>query len=367
VGRAADGTLAAAAFHRELEHFLAERVFSDWSAVKVTSLTRATGGLSWETHVADVVDPQRAATVRRVVVKRPPLDGPLAPYDLQREGVLLGALIDSQVPVARLLAYTAEPELCGRQVEVSEFVDGQIPELRVIEAWDAWRDERRRHGVTEALMRVLAELQAFEWRTPEVSAVLDGHLAPAEHVAVSVDRLMRRIDDNVASGWAASPVLRDASRWLAGNVPPLGTSRVVVVHGDFRIGNVIWQDDEVVALLDWERAGLGHPMADLGFFCMPMARRRSPKLMGMLAPARELLDLYEGATGQAADLRALHFYLVYWQFVELAQVSNAIPYGIDRAPDDDLTGLTSYPLLSSGAVDLIELIDRFEDGDHELR
>ena len=178
MGRTAGDEQGPDGFRHALEGFLAERLFRDWSSVEIVSITRSLGGLSWETHVVDAVDPARAGVGRRVVVKRPPLDGPLAPYDLKREGVLLDALLDSQVPVARLLEYSAEPELCGRQVEVSEFVEGDIPELGLIEQWEAWRDERRRRAVTEALIGVLAALQDFDWRTPALPAVLDGRARP---------------------------------------------------------------------------------------------------------------------------------------------------------------------------------------------
>jgi hypothetical protein len=88
--------------------------------------------------------------------------------------------------------------------------------------------------------------------------------------------------------------------------------------------------------------------------------------MGMLLSVDELTDGYEKATHRSVDLRRLHYYLIYWQFVEVAQVLNAIVYLIERAPSTDMTSLNSYSLISSGTLDLVGLIERFEDGDHAL-
>ena len=216
------------------------------------------------------------------------------------------------------------------------------------------------------MLEVLAQVQAFDWRQPQVEAVLAGGRSVVDHVGTVIDRLMDKVDANFARRWAPDPLVRDVWLWLHDNIPAIDDRELVVVHGDFRIGNFIWKGDEVAALLDWERATLGDPMHDLGFFCMPMARQRHPELMGMLLSVDQLVDGYEKATDRAVDLRRLHYYLIYWQFVEVAQVLNAIVYLIERAPPNDMTSLNSYSLISSGTIDLVDLIERFEDGDHAL-
>jgi aminoglycoside phosphotransferase (APT) family kinase protein len=354
-------------FRHGLARYLAADVFPAWSGVDVVDMVRATGGLSWETFLVVVEDPARPDCRRRLVVKRPPLEGPLAPYDLTKQGVLVQALWAGRVPVAEVLGFTPEPVVAGRQVEVQSFVDGEIPDLRTIENWPAWQDTRRRDRVGGRVMELLAAVQSFDWRTPAVVNVLGGDRTVEDQVHAVVDRLMAKVDASVVPKWGASPVVRDGWLWLRDNVPALEPDDMVLVHGDFRVGNLVWRDDEIVALLDWERSTLGDPLHDLGFFCMPMARQRDPALMGMLLPVDDLTRHYQRATGRSLNLRRLHYYQVYWQYVELAQTLNAIAYLVDRAPVDDLTSLTSFPLLSTGAVDLVDLIERFEDGDHDLR
>ncbi len=286
-GSGAESGGGADELRRGLARYLAAEVFPAWSGVDVVDMVRATGGLSWETFLVVVEDPARPACRRRLVVKRPPLEGPLAPYDLTKQGVLVQALWADRVPVAEVLAFTPAPLVAGRPVEVLSFVDGEIPDLRTIEDWPAWQDPRRRDRVGGRVMELLATVQAFDWRTPAVFDVLGGDRTVEDRVHAVLDRLMAKVDASVAPRWGASPVVRDAWLWLRDNVPALEPDDVVLVHGDFRVGNLVWRDDEVAALLDWERATLGDPLHDLGFFCMPMARRRDPTLMGMLLPADE--------------------------------------------------------------------------------
>jgi hypothetical protein len=107
-------------------------------------------------------------------------------------------------------------------------------------------------------------------------------------------------------------------------------------------------------------------MVDLGFFCMPLARQRQPELMGMLLTFEEMCDAYRAATGRAVDMRRLHYYVAYWQFVELAQVTRSLVFSTEEAPRGEVRHVTSYPLLSIAAGHLLELINRYEAGLHSL-
>jgi aminoglycoside phosphotransferase (APT) family kinase protein len=85
---------------------------------------------------------------------------------------------------------------------------------------------------------------------------------------------------------------------------------VALVHGDFRIDNLMWAKDapRVLAVMDWELATLGHPLADVGYFCMALRLPRNPALPGLagmdraalgIPSERELLARYATTTGRA--------------------------------------------------------------------
>ena len=97
------------------------------------------------------------------------------------------------------------------------------------------------------------------------------------------------------------PTFELAFRWLDANRPPsVGT---VVVHGDFRLGNVIVDDDGLRAVLDWELVHLGDPMEDLGWLCVKAWRFGSPKPVAGVAGYEELFAAYEAAGGGAGRRR----------------------------------------------------------------
>jgi aminoglycoside phosphotransferase (APT) family kinase protein len=343
-----------------LRAFLAAEVLPEWPSVRVGPVDRATGGLSWETFVVEATDGE--ARHERLVVKRAPTNGPLAPYDVRREVVVQQALASRGVPVADVLAHTTDPDVLGAPFSVMRFVEGDIPGLRTIERWPLWVDAGARARVGVELVDVLAAVQRVDWRSAGLADVIGGSGGAAARVAEVVDRLMGRIDRSVTHRWCASPVCREAGHWLVEHAGDLTEEGLVLVHGDYRIGNLVWRGDRIVAVLDWERVAVGDPMQDLGFFCMPMARARHPELMGMVMPLRDLQAAYRRATGRDLDDERLHYYVIFWQFVELAQITRAIPFLLDESPLGDVRSLTSYPLLSSGASQLLAAIEDHEAG-----
>jgi aminoglycoside phosphotransferase (APT) family kinase protein len=348
-----------------LRRYLAEKVHPTWEDLTVAGVTRSAGGLSWETYFVDITALDR--TAERLVLKLPPLSGPLAPYDISREAILLAELSRQRaVPVPRLIAYETDVELIGRPFSLLEYVAGEIPLLRRIDLWDKWRDTTTRTEVGFTVVDTLARIQSFDWRRPHLVGTLKTDLTPADHVHTHIDRLMNRIDKFVVKSWAAQPVLREAWWWLHENLTDIGSEEAVLVHGDYRIGNLIWQSTRIVAVLDWERADIGDPMADLAFFCMPMARQPDSSLMGMLLPFELMVERYEEASGRSVDLKLLQYYVIYWQFVELAQIVRALVFSIDEAARGELRHVTSYPLLSIGAEHMLRLMRRFDAGDHSV-
>ena len=245
----------------------------------------------------------------RVVVRRPP-PPPLPPgaHDVMREATLLSALTPTALPVPRVLATIATGELLDVPIVVMEFVDGSV----ITESTPLpGSDTKSRQRIGESLVDTLAALHAVPWR--EVG--LSGFGRPEGFNA----RQLRRMRALVAVDGATPPAFVGLDEWLHAQVPPeSGTS---IVHNDYRIGNVIVDIKAgcVAAVLDWELATIGDPLADVGYLLASYPSYGEPLVatskMGTAVlepgyPTRaELLDRYADDTG--ADVSAVNWYAAF--------------------------------------------------------
>lgn len=112
---------------------------------------------------------------------------------------------------------------------------------------------------------------------------------------------------------ADRPILALAVRWLEQNLPDPVPPRLV--HGDFRLGNLLVDDGRLSGVLDWELAHLGDPHEDIAFGCMTVWRFSRPDRPGYgLTSIAELVQAYEEAGGQAFDYDRFRFWTVYRTF-----------------------------------------------------
>ena len=111
-----------------------------------------------------------------------------------------------------------------------------------------------------------------------------------------------------------SPTFERAHEWLAASRPERAAT--TLVHGDFRLGNVIVDARGLAAVIDWELAHLGDPLEDVGWLCVKAWRFGAPLEVGGVGTIDELVAAYEGAGGQPVDRDALHWWLVQktWQW-----------------------------------------------------
>lgn len=105
----------------------------------------------------------------------------------------------------------------------------------------------------------------------------------------------------------ALPVFSLAHRYLQTHVPE--SSRQTLVHGDYRLGNFLVDEEGLVAVLDWELTHRGDPLEDIGWLCVNAWRFGSPLPVGGFASREDFLDAYEKASGVAVDPR----HVLYWE------------------------------------------------------
>ncbi|MGB9249982.1 MAG: phosphotransferase family protein [Mycobacterium sp.] len=242
----------------------------------------------------------------RMVVRRPP-PPPLPPgaHDVLREAKLLTALSQTLVPAPAVLATADAGELLDVPAFVMDFVDGAVITNSTPAPDD---DPRLRRRIGESLVDTLAELHSVAWREIGLSdfGKPDGFNA----------RQLRRMQSLIAADGAVPKPFAELDGWLHAHLPP--ESRVAIVHNDFRIGNMIvnMKVGSIAAVLDWELATIGDPLADLGYFLTSYPGPGDPLVptsaMGTAVlepgyPGRaELLDRYVDRTG--ADVSAVNWY-----------------------------------------------------------
>jgi len=256
----------------------------------------------------------RGAT--RVVLRRPPRP-PLPPsaHDVLREARLLRALESTPVRVPRVLAAGDEEAGLGVPFYVMEEMHGTVVTTDVPPELD--NDEGRRR-LSEELVDALVEVHAVDWR----AAGLEGYGKPTGYL----ERQLRRF----TGLWEFSktrelPVVEEVRDWLAANLPASPES--TIVHGDYRLGNVMVSDQppaELVAIFDWELSTIGDPLADIGYLTVTWAEQDDPpdiSFASLSAATRrpgfltrdELTARYEERSGRSVS--ALNWYqaLALWK------------------------------------------------------
>jgi aminoglycoside phosphotransferase (APT) family kinase protein len=197
---------------------------------------------------------------RRYVLRRKP-PGVLVPsaHAIDREYRVLAALAEhSHVPVPLPLALCMDDEVAGTSFYVMTYVEGRIfwdPRLPEVAP-----SERRLH--LDAMNATLADLHGVDWRRADLA----DFGKPTHYVQRQFARWTRQYLDDELAGRV--PVMDRLIEWLQVNLPTEDGSSIV--HGDYRCDNLVFHPTEptVIAILDWELATIGHPIADFAYHLM---------------------------------------------------------------------------------------------------
>jgi aminoglycoside phosphotransferase (APT) family kinase protein len=237
------------------------------------------------------------AAGRRIVVRRPPFGGVLATaHDMSREWRFICALhnpaAQPRVPVPVPLAVCASDEVIGAPFFVMSYVEGIVAETMAALPAAAADEAARQLG------DVLARLHQVD-----VTAAGLGSLArPESYLRRQLRRWKGAFDQSACRDVTDVDV---GDQRLAAAPPP--QARTTIVHGDYRIGNVICGPGGVIAaVLDWELATIGDPLADLGWLVADWADGQ-PDARG--AAVALVTSDYARATG--CDVSALPYYVAF--------------------------------------------------------
>jgi aminoglycoside phosphotransferase (APT) family kinase protein len=252
----------------------------------------------------------------RVVLRRPPRP-PLPPsaHDVLREARLLRALEGTPVRVPRVLAVGDDEEVLGVPFYVMEEVHGSVLASSIPDPLDT-PEERAR--TSEELVDALVEVHAVDWR----ACGLEGYGKPTGYLDRQVRRFTGLWEHNKTR---ELPVVEELGEWLRDNMPD--SQEATIVHGDYRLGNVMMADSapaELVAIFDWELSTIGDPLADLGYMTVTWVEPDDPQdtmFANLNAVTRregfstreELIARYEERSGRS--MSALNWYqaLALWK------------------------------------------------------
>jgi aminoglycoside phosphotransferase (APT) family kinase protein len=267
--------------------------------VVFTPLAGGRSNLTW--HVA--------AGSEGYVLRRPPLHGSLATaHDMGREYLIISALFGSDIPVPQAVDFCEDAEVFGAPFYVMRAVPGTVVREKWPTDWPtAWRAILSRELIT-----MLGRIHGFDWQR---------QLATLARPERYVPRQLRRLRKQ----WSLTseePFEPLEHVWEALHAYQDWSAESTLIHGDYRLNNMIVEmssSKPIAAVLDWELATIGDPMADLALVlsCWPMAgdpvnllESQSPAsrittLPGFLT-RRELVELYVAETGR--DLANFRYY-----------------------------------------------------------
>ena len=288
-----------------------------------------------------------------MVLRRPPRP-PLPPsaHDVLREARLLRALGPTQARVPDVLAVCDDEQVIGAPFYVMARIAGVVIVSSIPEVLDTPAERRL---ISDELIEALAEIHSVDWQ----AAGLEGFGKPTGYLERQLRRFHGLWELNRTREIAA---VERVGEWLAQNMPESGPA--TIVHGDFRLGNTIFAPGtpaRLAAVLDWEMATIGDPLADLGYLCMMWTEQGDPSggLREALAtvtrregfPTREeLIGRYEERTGRS--MKDLRWYtaLAVWKSVVFMEGN------YKRA----VSGTTDDPYLKTFGEGVLELARQAE-------
>ena len=303
----------------EERHRLDEGKLASWMTGNVTdfagplTVSQFKGGQSNPSYRLDT--PGQA-----YVLRRKPFGQLLkSAHAVDREFRVISALHPAGYPVARPFALCEDDSVIGSAFYIMEMVEGPVYWNGALP--DKTPDERR--AIYEAQIAALAKLHSYD---PERIGLAEFG-RPGNYFARQIDRWTKQYRLSETGTVEAANFLAD---WLPKTVPT--QDRVSVVHGDYRIDNMIFHAGkaEVAAVLDWELSTLGDPLADFTYFVMQwiMPHEGRSGLQGLdftalgIPTMDEAVALYCRLTGRPG-MPDLNWYFAY-NLYRLACISQGI-------------------------------------------
>jgi len=314
--------------------------------VEITHCTKMAGGASRAIWSLDLAYDREGTRRSLPLVLR--CDPPGAAIETRRrdEHALLRAAAAAGVPVPGVHWLSEDASILGGAFFLMDRIDGETLPRRLL------RDAEyapARAVMTEQLGAILAGVHRID---PDGLPFLARPEPGQSGGECELDRYQRLYEIITPD---PHPAFELAFRWLRQHVPP--SPRLGVVHGDFRIGNVIFGPEGVRSILDWELAHVGDPMEDLGWLCVRSWRFGNDHLpVGGIGTRAALFAAYERAGGEPVDPEHVRFWEILgnlkWGVITILQAKTYLD-GSSRSVELASLGRRTAEI----EIELLELID----------
>ncbi|MHC1949931.1 phosphotransferase [Bradyrhizobium sp. UFLA06-06] len=207
---------------------------------------------------------------RSYVVRAKP--GPVAKllpsaHAIEREFAVMSGLAGTEVPVPRMYALCEDESVIGRAFYIMEYMQGRV-------LWDQSLPDAtpaQRSDIYDEMNRVIAALHTVKF----AECGLANYGKPGNYFERQIGRWSKQYKMSADGAGPMSQPISEMERlveWLPTHIPTAARdeSKVSIVHGDFRLDNLMFHATEprAIAVLDWELSTVGHPLADFSYHCM---------------------------------------------------------------------------------------------------
>ena len=269
------------------------------SAGKIKAIEQFKGGQSNPTY--KIITESKNLVLRR----KPP--GKLLPsaHAVDREYKVITALYETDVPVPKTYGLCEDDDVAGTAFFVMDFLDGDL-------FWDPMIPSMRnsdRKEIYKNKNKTLAKLHSVDYK----KIGLENYGKPGNYVARQVSRWSKQYRASETDNIEA---MNNLIEWLPKNIPD--DDETTIVHGDYRLDNMILRNNEVIGILDWELSTLGHPIADFSYHCLSWRTQEAfwdeAKLKELGIPSeKEYMEMYCKYSGKDLS-KNWEFYMAFNMF-----------------------------------------------------
>ena len=302
------------------------------NAGKIKTIEQFRGGQSNPTY--KITTESKDLVLRR----KPP--GKLLPsaHAVDREYKVITALYETDVPVPKTYGLCEDQDVAGTTFFVMDFLDGDL-------FWDPMLpslSKADRKQIYQNKNNTLVKLHSVDYE----KIGLGEYGKPGNYVSRQVARWSKQYK---ASETDDIEAMNNLIKWLPENIP--NDDETTIVHGDYRLDNMILSNNEVMGILDWELSTLGHPIADFSYHCLTWRTQENyynhKKLKDLGIPnEQEYRDMYSESTGKDLS-KNWEFYMSFNMF-KIAAICQGIlgrvRDGTAASKHAEERGMTVYPL-----------------------